>query len=369
VPDGVKAPDAGTYYYHAMEKEERSGQYAQFTLSDFIADPFFQDWIIYPEGEAAEFWGDWMQRHPEKMEMIREARTLLESVSFQEQLPKEEEVHRSLARAREIIAAGSASKPAGSGRIVTLPLDGQRGRIRRIGWAAAVIAGIGIATTIGYLSNSHRHAEESYATPYGEMRTLYLPDSSKLVLNAHSSVRYGGSWRAGQAREVWLDGEGYFDVRPDKASAFRVHTKDLTVEVLGTSFDIRNRRGKTEVVLETGKVKVRFPAGIHEDVVLAPGDRVIYDPAKTELAHTITVPENYTSWKDKKLTEATAGDIILYLEDNYDKTIILEDPTLAGKKIGGVILLDNLNDALFALSTVLNVNVIQEQDSIILKKR
>jgi ferric-dicitrate binding protein FerR (iron transport regulator) len=345
-----------------MEKGRNSGQYARFTLSDFIADPFFQDWVIHPEGEAAMFWDDWVPRHPEKAEMIREARMLLESVGFEEQLPTEEEVQQSLARAREIIAAGS-------GRIVELPSDRQRGRIRRIGWAAAVIAGIGIATVIGYLSKGHYPAERSYATPYGELRTVYLPDSSRLVLNAHSSVRYAGNWRPGQAREVWLDGEGYFDVRPDKASTFLVHTKDLTVEVLGTTFDIRNRRGKTEVVLETGRIRVQFPAGIHGDLVLAPGDRIIYDPDKTELAHTVTVAENYTSWKDKKLMEPTVGEILDYLEDNYHKTFILEDPTLADKKIGGVILLDNLNDALFALSTVLNVNIIQQKDTIILKKR
>jgi ferric-dicitrate binding protein FerR (iron transport regulator) len=345
-----------------MKRGENRGQYAGFALSEFIADPFFQDWVIHPEGEAATFWDDWVQRHPEKAEMIREARMLLESVGFEEQLPSEEEVQQSLARAREIITGGS-------GRVVALPLDRQRDRIRRIGWAAAVITGIGIATVIGLLSKDQRPAEESYVTPYGEMRTLYLPDSSKLVLNAHSSVRYAGNWRAGQAREVWLDGEGYFDVRQDKAASFLVHTKDLTVEVLGTTFDIRNRRGKTEVVLETGRIRVQFPAGIHEDVVLAPSDRVIYDPAKTELAHAVTVPENYTSWKDKKLIEPTVGEILDYLEDNYHKTFILEDPTLADKKIGGVILLDNLNDALFALSTVLNVNIIQRQDTIILKKR
>ena len=345
-----------------MEKGKNSGEYASFTLSDFTTDPFFQDWVILQEGEAAMFWDDWLERHPEKAEIIREARMLLESVGFEEQLPKEEEVQQSLARAREIIAAGS-------GRVVALPLEGRRGRIRRIGWAAAMITGIGIVTVIGYLSKGHHPAERSYATPYGEMRTLYLPDSSRLVLNAHSSVRYAGNWRPGQAREVWLDGEGYFDVRQDKAAAFLVHTKDLTVEVLGTAFDIRNRRGKTEVVLETGRIRVQFPAGIHEDLVLAPGDRVIYDPAKTELAHTVTVPEDYTSWKDKKLIEPTVGEILDYLEDNYHKTFILEDPTLAGKKIGGVILLDNLNDALFALSTVLNVNIIQQKDTIILKKR
>jgi transmembrane sensor len=51
-----------------MEKGKNSGQYASFTLSDFIADPFFQDWVIHPEGGAATFWDDWVQRHPEKTE-------------------------------------------------------------------------------------------------------------------------------------------------------------------------------------------------------------------------------------------------------------------------------------------------------------
>ena len=345
-----------------MQKGKNSGQYASFALSDFMTDPFFQDWVIFPEGEAGAFWEDWLERHPEKAETIREAKMLLESVGFEEQLPKEEEVQQSLARAREIIAAGS-------GRIVELSLDRQRGRIRRIGWAAAVIAGIGIATVIGLLSKDHRPAEESYATQYAEIQTVYLPDSSKLILNAHSSVRYSKEWKPRQAREVWLDGEAYFDVRAKAATTFFVHTKDLTVEVLGTSFDIRGRRGKTEVVLQSGKIKVVFPAGSHDEVVMAPGDKIIYDPAKAALVQTATIPENYTLWKDKKLTDATVGEIVRYLEDNYNKTIILDNPALANRKIGGVILLDNLDDALFALSTVLNVNVIQHQDTLILKPR
>jgi transmembrane sensor len=344
-----------------MKRGDIRGQYSRFTLSDFIGDPFFQDWVIHPEGETASFWEDWVQRHTEKAEMIREARTLLESVHFVEQFPSDDQVQRSLASAWERIEGGK-------GRLVALPLDGQRGRIRSIGWAAAVIAGIGIAGVIGYLSKNHRPVELAYATPYGELRTLYLPDSTKLVLNAHSSVRYA-AWQPGQAREVWLDGEGYFDVRPDKGSIFRVHTKDLTVEVLGTTFDIRNRRGKTEVVVETGKIKIRFPEGFHEDLVMQPGDKIIYDPAKMEMAHTVTVPQNYTSWKDRKLVEPTVGDILHYLEDNYHKTFILEDPSFAGKKIGGVILLDDLNDALFALSTVLDATIIQRKDTIIFKKR
>ena len=335
--------------------------YASYTLSDLISDPFFQEGVIHPNGEAAAFWQDWTRQNPEKAALISEARTLLHSLRFEEQSPSEEEIQLSLQKAR-------ASINGGQGKVIRLPANTRR--IRRIGWAAAVVILVAGAATIAYFPKVPAVAvQANYATNYGEQRTVYLPDSSKLILNAHSTVRYAANWGAAKIREVWLEGEGYFDVRPYKAMGFEVHTKDLTVAVLGTTFDIRNRRNKTEVVLETGKIKVSFSGQAHEDVVMAPNDKIVYDPEKVELAHAVTLPANYTSWKDKKLTEATVDDILQYLEDNYHKKFILEDPTLGGKRIGGVILLDNLNDALFALSTVLNVNIIQHQDTIILKKR
>lgn len=340
-----------------MTNGENSGHYADYDMPDFMCDPFFQDWVIHPEGQQAAFWEDWVRQYPEKAKMIGEARLLLQAMYFKEHFPDEAMVQQSLAAVREKIDKE---------KVVPMPVTG---RIHRMWWAAAVIAVVVICTAIGHFFTGHEHSEQSWATRYAEIQTLYLPDSSKLILNAHSSVRYNKEWKPEQVREVWLDGEGYFDVRSVAASTFLVHTRDLTVEVLGTAFDIRNRRGKTEVVLQSGKIRVRFPVGRHEDIVMTPGEKLSYDPEKATLAHAEVIPENYASWKDKKLTDATAGEIIDYLEDNYNKTIILENETLAHRKIGGVLLLDNLDDALFALSNVLNVNVIQHQDTLILKSR
>lgn len=336
-----------------MTNGNNSGRYASYDAQDFICDPFFQDWILHPETEAAAWWEEWMTSHPERTETIRDARVLLQSLYFEEQVPSDDKVQQSLAAAQEKIAESITP-------VRHLP---------RVWWAAAAAAGIILCAGIGYLITGSRHTQLSYTTAYGEMQTFYLPDSSRLILNAHSAVRYSKEWQPGQAREVWLDGEAFFDVRSASASTFRVHTKDLAVEVLGTAFDIRGRRGKTEVVLQSGKIRVRFTTSAHADLLMTPGDRIIFDPATAALAHTTIAPEKYTSWKDKKLTDATVTEILQYLEDNYHKTFILEDETLAKRKIGGVILLDNLDDALFALSTVLNANLIQHQDTIIIRPR
>ena len=340
-----------------MTNGNNSSRYASFGVQDFICDPFFQDWILYPEAEpaATAWWEEWTTSHPEKKETIRDAKMLLQSLYFEEQIPADDTIQQSLAAAQEKIAEFATTTPVR--------------RMPQGWWAAAAAAGIILCAGLGYFISSSRHTQLSYATAYGEMQTLYLPDSSRLILNAHSSIRYSKEWQPGHAREVWLDGEAFFDVRPAGASTFQVHTKDLAVEVLGTTFDIRGRRGKTEVVLQSGKIKVRFTASAHADLVMTPGDRIIFDPVTASLAHTTIAPEKYTSWKDKRLTDATLPEILQYLEDNYHKTFILEDETLAKRKIGGVILLDNLDDALFALSTVLNANLIQHQDTIIIRPR
>jgi transmembrane sensor len=356
-----------------MTNGENSGHYADYDMPDFICDPFFQEWIIHPDGAQAAFWDDWVRRHPEKEKTVDEARLLLQSMFFEEDFPDESMAQRSLAMVREKMGGMEQERTERE----RMEAEGtgygfgpaRAAGIRRIWWVAAVAAAVVIVAVIGYFLVGEERTQRVHTTQYAEIQTLYLPDSSKVILNAHSSVRYSKEWKPGQAREVWLDGEAYFDVRTEVAATFFVHTKELTVEVLGTIFDIRGRRGKAEIVLQSGKIRILFPGGGHDEVVMAPGDKIIYDPAKASLAHAQIIPENYTAWKDKRLTDATAQEIIDYLEDNFHRTIILDNDLLAHRKIGGVILLDNLDDALFALSTVLNVNIIQHQDTLILKPR
>jgi ferric-dicitrate binding protein FerR (iron transport regulator) len=231
---------------------------------------------------------------------------------------------------------------------------------RRTAWRVAAVL-VGAALCTGLYWYFHKKPVTESTTQYGEMRTLYLPDSSKVILNAHSSLHY--AWVPGGTREIWLEGEAYFDVRPVKNSVFLVHAGKLSVEVLGTRFDIRDRRGKVVVVLEEGKIRVRY---LDSALVLTPGEEVLLDTAKVAVTK---APDNYTTWKEKRLTDVTVADIAEYLEDNYHKKVILQDPAMARRRIGGVVLLDNLDDALFALSTVLNAEIIQSGDTLVVRPK
>jgi transmembrane sensor len=363
-----------------MIDAENNRDYADFGIGEFICDTFFQNWIIHPDRESNAFWKAWMKEHPEKAGLIDESRRLLQVMRFEEDIPGEDQVQRSLAGAMNVIArgrqAGGKHTPMGGARenegVREMGRMGENGRIARarVLWKmAAILIGFGLCTALYYYIRERHPAEQVYATDYGVIKTLYLPDSSKVVLNAHSAVHYTGNWKGSSSREVWLDGEAFFDVWHVATSSFLVHTKELTVEVLGTAFDIRQRRGKTEVVLQSGKIRVQFIHGEHADLLMSPGEKLTYDPENVSLTRTATIAEHYTSWKDKRLTDITVGEIAEYIEDNFGRKVILADPSMAAKAMGGTVLLDNLDDALFALSTVLDVNIVQKNDTLIFRPR
>lgn len=83
-----------------------------------------------------------------------------------------------------------------------------------------------------------------------------LPDGTTVTLNKNSSLHYPSRF-TGKQRPVRLQGEAFFNVKPDKEKPFVITVNDVEVTVLGTSFNIRtDEKGRTEVVVETGRVRV-----------------------------------------------------------------------------------------------------------------
>ncbi|HVG40538.1 MAG TPA: FecR family protein, partial [Chitinophagaceae bacterium] len=82
-----------------------------------------------------------------------------------------------------------------------------------------------------------------------------LPDQSVVTLNKHSQITYNSVFE-NDNRTVTLNGEAFFNVTPDKKKPFIIHVNDITVKVVGTSFNIRTKGTVTEVIVETGIVQV-----------------------------------------------------------------------------------------------------------------
>ncbi|MFY0593861.1 FecR family protein [Roseivirga sp.] len=104
-------------------------------------------------------------------------------------------------------------------------------------------------------------------TALAETEKVYLPDSSIIHLNAESKISYvSNNWD--EDRIVELEGEAFFEVK--RGSNFMVSTSHGTVEVLGTSFNVRSRGKQLIVACKTGKVRVTsFDKGTQQ--ILTPG--------------------------------------------------------------------------------------------------
>ncbi|WP_194778139.1 FecR family protein [Pararhodonellum marinum] len=132
----------------------------------------------------------------------------------------------------------------------------------------------------------------------GERKTLDLPDGSKVTLNSNSAITYAENFLDNRA--VQLDGEGFFEVVPQKGQPFTVSSGDLETKVLGTSFNVSSLRdAEGTIAVKTGKVSVKsMKTGTK--VILQKG-QLVNQLSGDLYAREITAEESIFDWVDGNL--------------------------------------------------------------------
>ena len=125
-------------------------------------------------------------------------------------------------------------------------------------------------------------SEVTYMQRYAAMGTreeVVLPDGSKVWLNAGTLLVYPSSFIS-ESRNVYIAGEGFFEVSKDKEHPFIVTTNHLELEVLGTTFNISAYPDNNQIMatLETGRLQVKVNKQ-PEKYFLEPNDQLIYTPS------------------------------------------------------------------------------------------
>jgi len=226
-------------------------------------------------------------------------------------------------------------------------------KLHRRWWliAASVIILV-VAAWMGSEQLLYKH----YVTRYGETMTLVLEDGSRVVLNANSSLKVPRWLNFANQREVWMTGEAFFNIESKlDRSKFLVHTHNLHVEVLGTRFNVTDRRDATKVVLQEGRVKVTANHKEGEIAMLEKAGDYAEVQVQTPEIITRTVDESlYTTWQEKRLKfkETPLPQVLQTIEDYYGIEIITEDTTLFDRKFSGTLPNNDLDIILQALSNI-----------------
>ncbi|HEU4551735.1 MAG TPA: FecR domain-containing protein [Chitinophaga sp.] len=344
---------------------EQPKDYEHFDTNDFIADDAFLQWVKFPDAESNAFWKNWLAAHPHKQAQIMAARAFILGLQFKEDAPAPLMAAASLERSLHRIAA-----------LEQQPVAVKEKSLRRLWWwaAAAVVAG-GMAL-IGRQLTLMPAGKVQYNGLADGVRTIWLPDSSRVILNAHASVSFRPNWLEGGKREVWLNGEAFFDVRPltaglRTANAFVVHSNNLDIDVLGTSFNVKANRTFTNVTLNTGKIKVQCNELPNQPLVLSPGDFVQYSAKQNKIIKKKVNADLYAVWKEEsqQLQNVTLQELAAYIEDIYGYKVRISGAGLAQTKLSGGLRVKDEKLLLETLSFALNVKITKSADTLFIQPK
>lgn len=161
------------------------------------------------------------------------------------------------------------------------------------------------------------------SVPNGKRFELILSDGTSVQLNSGTSLKFPIQFIRGESRQVFLDGEAYFDVTKDPKHPFLVRSGDMNIKVLGTKFNVTSYKkdNKTYTVLVEGKVAASDDLN-KEEIILKPGERVYFQGKQLK-----TEPVNvrkYIAWVSGELmfTDDSFAVIANKLERKYNVRII-----------------------------------------------
>ncbi len=343
--------------------------YSNFSLEDFLADEYFQQWALQPAPEDERFWEAFLRDHPHRRAIVTQAKDMLRSFRFDEDpAHTSKQVAQVWSRIEATRQASSSIVRQSRGASI-LPLW------RSTGWKRVAAVFIGLLICGAILMYWMRRAPmEQYTTGYGEIKTITLPDQSVAILNGNSTLRYPSEWEADETREVQLEGEAFFKVvHTQNHQKFLVRTSpELMVEVLGTEFVVKNRKSGSRVVLNRGKVKLHLDhKQQNKQLVMRPGELV-------ELVNTVAGytqkkvnPEQFSSFTQRKilLKDTPIREIVGLLEETYGMQVQVGSSGILDQTISGTIPSDNVNSILFLLSQAFGYHVKREGNRVILAEK
>lgn len=181
--------------------------------------------------------------------------------------------------------------------------------------------------TINYKSNkpSEKLAYNELRVPYGKTFNISLSDGTKVYLNSGTTLKYFVNFIKGKNREVFLEGEAYFEVSKDSLHPFIVNANDMNVKVLGTKFNVSSYNDDNEIntILIEGSVSLTNDNITNKEYLLKPGYKGSWNKSQSEISFEKVDTRKYPEWMkgDIIFRNSTFEEMTKKLERNYNVTI------------------------------------------------
>ncbi len=251
---------------------------------DLLCDETFQRYCSGENEADVATWEAWSRNNPDKQPVVAAAKRLHDMLTLGqgnrlEQLAALKDAVARRTHFKEQLLNRQEDIHATSTRVIKLYRN--TGLKYAAGILILITAGILAWLALGPRKLALPHNYEYY-TGLNDHRTIVLPDSTIVMLNANSHLSINKDFDA-HHRQVTITGEAYFDVKHDAAHPFLVNTPQYTIRVLGTTFNVKAYPGKdtTETTLLTGKIEIIQGTGNNTKpkVVLQPNEKFMLTAA------------------------------------------------------------------------------------------
>ncbi len=226
--------------------------------------------------------------------------------------------------------------------------------IGAVGWAGYTVTGLFRVDQVNQLTVQTKN----------DVMIDTLTDGSIVTVNKRSAIHLPSAFK-GKTREITLTGEAFFNIAPDKNKPFIIHTNGIAVTVVGTSFNIRTVNHKTEIIVETGIVKV---SNDKLTVRLMPKQKVFADSTVISIKDT-AADKLYSYYRSKEFVcdNTPLNRLVEILNEAYDADIIIENKAIENLPITTIFKEEPLQQILAVISETLGVRVDKKPGQYILR--
>lgn len=305
--------------------------------AQLAAQEDFQQHCLHPTEASIQYWEAWQEADPARELIVVEASQMVKRLYL---LPSQDEVAEEWGKLAALTTEKSTEAPVR--------------RLRRtpnwVKWTAA--ASILLLLGLGLWQWKFPARELMvHQTSFGQTETIQLADGSVVKLNANSNLRYAKA----EQREIWLEGEAFFEVSKQEGQSFVVHTSQGDIQVLGTQFNVLEREQRFAVTLMEGKVA--FKQRQKTPIVMKPGQQIYLTGANIQ--RKLVDLETVGAWRFDKMIfrNASIAQIVEQLASDFGWKLEVKDRQLLDRKINAEIPRNNPQLLLEALSALYDLNI------------
>lgn len=197
--------------------------------------------------------------------------------------------------------------------------------------------------------------------------TKVLPDGSELTLNKNARISYANNFK--NNRSLHLEqGDVFFNVAHDKEKPFVINIDHISVLVVGTSFNIKHIKAQTEVIVETGIVKVSLGM---EEISLTKGEKVVINEASAELIKVQNTDQLYDYYRSNEFStnNTPLPRLLEVFNEAYGANVTIKDEAIKNLTITTTFKTTaSLETNLQVICQTLDLNLIRNQKQMILSK-